>query len=44
MAVDPSARLAKPIATPIAKSSGRLLKMAFPAALMASKNGPITGV
>ncbi len=32
------------MATPIANSSGRLAKIAPPAALIASKNGPITGV
>ena len=43
-AVEPSAFLAKPMATPIANSSGRLANIAPPAALIASKNGPITGV
>ena len=42
-AVEPSAFLAKPMATPIANSRGRWAKIAPPAALIASKNGPITG-
>ena len=41
--MDPSALRAKPIATPTANSNARLSNSAPPAALMASKNGPITG-
>ncbi len=43
-AVDPSAFFANPMATPTAKSSGRFANTAPPAALIASKNGPMTGV